>query len=149
MGDAISTRVSVTLGLLMMIMAQCPAGAPAAVIRCAAGQNCTTVLQSALDLGGEVELRGVFTVRPVFIARPATVLRLARGALLRAEPGAFHGTGDCLVSIKAVGNVSVVGYGARLQMRRGDYANMSRPSPGPNGVYSKSEHRHAISIMYA
>ena len=59
------------------------------------------------------------------------------GVVLRAKPGEFHGRMDCLLSYVGCTNVVLSGYGATLKMDRAAYA---RPP------YSKSEHRHTLSI---
>lgn len=78
--------------------------------------------------------------RPLVI-RSNTVLHLQAGVELWAKRGAFHGSGDSVLTLSHVSNVTVLGYGARIKMWREDYANQS--------LYSKSEWRHCISVTAA
>ncbi len=60
-----------------------------------------------------------------------------RGVALLAKPGAFTGKADALVSLTALTNVTLRGYGATLRMRRADY-----DAP----PYAKAEWRHVLAI---
>jgi hypothetical protein len=59
------------------------------------------------------------------------------GVVIAARKGSFRGGGDCLFSVKDKKEVTIVGYGAVIEMRKGDY--QKRP-------YEKAEWRHAILI---
>ena len=45
--------------------------AAAHVVSCPAGANCTTVLQSAIDAGGDFTVVGNFTVLPILLRSAA------------------------------------------------------------------------------
>ena len=59
------------------------------------------------------------------------------GSEIRAKPGCFMGTGDTLLTLQCVTNVTLSGYGAALRRRRDDY---DKPP------YVHAEWRHALSI---
>lgn len=100
----------------------------------------TRTLQSAIDSGAA---RVVVRKMPgPWIAGP---LRLASNQEIFFEPGAevlakkdaFHGTGDSLFTGSGCVNVRLVGPGATLRMRRGDY-------DGP--AYKHAEWRHVLNL---
>ena len=112
----------------------------ARVVTCGAGQNCTTILQDAIDTGGDnIVVRGNFTVRPIFLRSSDQTITFAPGAVVAALPGSFHGANDCLFTAHGVENVTVLGYGSQWTMRRRDYND--------SGLYGHSEWRHGLSIM--
>lgn len=65
-------------------------------------------------------------------------IEFEKGAEIQAKPGAFTGAGDVLFTLRCVTNVTLVGYGAALRMRRADY-----DAP----PYVHAEWRHALSIL--
>jgi hypothetical protein len=67
-------------------------------------------------------------------------LCLEPGVVILAAQGAFRGAGECLIQAHGSTDFSILGYGASLQMRKGDYTK--RP-------YELAEWRHAISLRGA
>ena len=127
-------------------------GQTAPQLRCDAGQNCSVVLQSAIDRatvpggGGAVSLApGVWEVVPI-VLRAHLLLELSTGTTIIAQRGAFHGGSDALLSAGCGPNPSVTnltirgapGGGSRLAMRRADYANPA--------LYAHSEDRCALCL---
>ena len=55
-----------------------------------------------------------------------------------AKRGGFHGPGDTLLRATDASNLTIVGHGAALRMRRADYGNASR--------YAHSEFRMGMSF---
>ena len=117
------------------------------LLRCAAGQNCSVVLQSAIDAAagvggtGALYIGGTWPVLPIAL-RSNLILQLASDATVIAQQGAFHGGGDHLIDVLGVQNVSIrgaVGGGSRLVMRKSDYTDTKR--------YVHSEGRHALYIV--
>jgi hypothetical protein len=100
----------------------------------------TDALQAAVDSGAKrviVENLGrPWIVRPIRLAGDQEIF-FEKGAVVEAKKGEFHGTNDSLFSIVLTQNVSLVGYGAVLRMRRRDY---------DNPPYKKAEWRHVINI---
>lgn len=117
----------------------------AALLHCRPGQNCTDVLQAAIDgaasTGGVVSLAsGVWAVVPITL-RSHLRLQLAAGTILMAQAGAYHDGTAHILSASSVTNLTVagaVGGESRLVMRKADYVNTS---------YTHSEGRHAFEIM--
>ena len=109
------------------------------IVTCPAGANCTAILQSAIDAGGDFTVAGNFTVLPIFLRSSGQTITFAPGSSVVAQAGAFHGLGDCLFSADGVEELTIIGYGATWAMRRHDYNGSS--------AYNHSEWRHALSIM--
>jgi hypothetical protein len=109
------------------------------VVTCPAGANCTAILQSAIDAGGDMIVSGAFSVLPIALRRSDQTITFAAGSSVVALPGAFHDTSSCLFSMDAQENVTILGYGASWAMHRSDYNNSAE--------YAHSEHRHALSII--
>lgn len=65
-------------------------------------------------------------------------LILKPGAVLEAAPDKFHGKNDEFLSLENLENVKIIGYGSEIRMRKKDYQDKTR--------YSRSEHRHGITI---
>jgi predicted amidohydrolase len=122
------------------------------LLYCDSGQNCSVVLQSAIDEaaglggGGRVSLAaGTWEVVPI-VLRSDLLLELEAGVNIIAQRGSFYSTDSMLLSAgcgidPAVKNLTIrgaAGGGSRLAMRRSDYANAS--------LYSHSEERHAICM---
>jgi hypothetical protein len=117
-------------------------------LRCAApAQNCSTVLQAAIDAAagvggsGALCIGGTWAVLPIAL-RSNLLLQLTADATVIAQRGAFHGGADHLVNVLGVRNVSIrgaVGGGSRLAMWKSDYTDTK--------LYSHSEGRHALCIM--
>ena len=125
----------------------CRSGSDSA-LRCAApAQNCSTVLQSAIDAAvgaggtGALCIGGTWAVLPIAL-RSNLILQLTADATVIAQRGAFHGGADHLVDVLGVRNVSIrgaVGGGSRLAMWKSDYTDTT--------LYTHSEGRHALYIM--
>lgn len=79
---------------------------------------------------------GGWTVGPLALKGPREVV-FEPGCLIQAAEGAFLGKGDCLISVEGVTGLRLIGYGARLEMRKEDY----RAPP-----YEASQWRHALSV---
>lgn len=103
----------------------------------------TEAVQRAIDSGAAViRLRNMgspWQTRPIMLRSNQTIL-LDPGVVILAKAGAFRGDGDCLVTGLGVRNVTIIGYGASLRMRRTDY---TKPP------YQRAEWRHAISLRGA
>lgn len=102
--------------------------------------DATHSLQACLDSGARVVLipaMGRPWVTTTLFPRSHTTIILQEGTEVIAKKGAFRGTGDALLCLKDVEDVTLYGYGARLAMRKCDY----RTKP-----YEKSEWRHAIEL---
>lgn len=95
--------------VLATTLATVGAGQP---LVCNAGDNCTAVLQSAIDKAGVVSsgkvilASGVWSVLPI-VLRSHLLLELSRGTTIIAQRGAFHGGGDTLLSAGCGANPSV------------------------------------------
>ncbi len=105
-------------------------------------QDATQCLQAAIDTGADTvvvaDMGAEWMVRPIFATHNDQTLIFADGVVLYAIEGAFKGRNDCLLTISGRSNITVLGYGATLRMRKRDYQDDSR--------YDKSEWRHAFSI---
>ena len=103
-------------------------------------RNATHALQSAIDSGAPtVVIPSVgkpYYVDPITLAGNQTLV-LEQGVVIAAREGSFRGGGDCLFSAENQRRIEIVGYGAVIEMRKGDY--QKKP-------YEKAEWRHAISI---
>jgi hypothetical protein len=95
--------------------------------------------------------------RPLFINVSNLQITFARGVVIAAKAHEFHSIFDSLLTIAPwsksdhtdttapnVTNISLVGYGATLRMRKLDYQNRSR-DPAME-LYSKSEWRHGLQL---
>eukprot|EP01052_Picozoa_sp_SAG31_P021849 SAG31_NODE_1710_length_7473_cov_3.782072_1_plen_278_part_00 len=118
-----------------------------AALRCRSDQNCSVVLQSAIDAAaaagstGRLRIAGRWPVLPISL-RSNVALHLAADATIIAQRGAFHGGADHLLELSGVHNVSIrgeVGGGSQLMMRKSDYTNTA--------LYTHSEGRHALYIV--
>ena len=106
------------------------------LLTCPAGANCTAILQSAIDAGGDLTVSGTFVVLPIFLRHSHQTITFSPGSTVVAQPGAFKGSDDCLFYMDGVENVTILGYGASWAMHRSDYNN--------SGQYRHSEWRHAL-----
>ena len=99
----------------------------------------TTSLQAFLNRSEDTLVLpprpGGYVTGPLHIRRSGLTLLMMPGTELRAAAGAFPTSKDCLLKIKSTKNVAVIGYGARLVMRKQEYTS--------------GEWRHAISIRGA
>ena len=82
-------------------------------VSCAAGDNCTTVLQAAIDAGGDLTVTGTFTVLPIWLRSSDQTLTFAPGSLVIAQRGAYHADADHMFNADGAHNVTINGYGAR------------------------------------
>jgi hypothetical protein len=106
-----------------------------------APEDATEALQAAIDSGAPkvvVENMG----RPWIVSRTINLrsnqeIVFEKGVIVEAKKGAFLGKGDCLFLAALQRNITIIGYGAVLRMRKLDY---TQPP------YEKAEWRHALSI---
>jgi hypothetical protein len=104
-------------------------------------EDATEALQAAIDSGAlkvVVENMG----RPWIVSRTINLrsnqeIVFEKGVIVEAKKGAFLGKGDCLFLAALQRNITIIGYGAVLRMRKLDY---TQPP------YEKAEWRHALSI---
>ncbi len=75
-------------------------------------------------------------VRPITLVSNQTIV-FEPGVEVVAKRGEFKGKGDCLLRASGENDITLIGYGATLRMRRADY-------DGPD--YEKAEWRHALAI---
>jgi hypothetical protein len=113
------------------------AEAPTKVVTCGAGDNCTAVLQAAIDAAVDFTVEGTFEVTPIFLRSSGLTITFAAGSVVRAQAGAFHGATDYLFYADGVEDLTLEGHGARWEMRRADYNSSS---------YAHSEWRHGLTI---
>ncbi len=105
--------------------------------------NATKCLQAAFDSGSSKVVidrqAGDWIVEPVFLRSDQEVV-IENDVVVRALPGAFKGTGDCLFTARGVTNVVLRGKGnAQLRMERDAYTDRS--------AYHFSEWRHTLSLI--
>ena len=103
-------------------------------------QNATVTIQSAINSGAPTVVVP-FVGRPYYVD-PITLtsnqtLILEEGVVIAAREGSFRGREDCLFSAENQKEITIIGYGAVIEMRKDDYQR--RP-------YEKAEWRHAISL---
>ncbi|HUU95466.1 MAG TPA: right-handed parallel beta-helix repeat-containing protein [Phycisphaerae bacterium] len=100
----------------------------------------TESIQAALDSGApQIVIPYVgkaWVVRPLHLRNGQTVT-FEPGVVVVAQPGAFRGSKDCLLSGSRIRNVTLRGYGATLRMRRAAYA---KPP------YELGEWRHCLML---
>lgn len=77
-------------------------------------------------------------VKPLF-AKSNKVVIFQSGVVLMAKQGEFKEVKDVLITITNANNITLLGYGATLRMRKADYQNTA--------LYVHSEWRHAINIQ--
>lgn len=94
--------------------------------------DATEILQQALDSGAEVliipRMESKWITRPLFLRSDQTVL-FEDGAVVEAKRGEFHGRNDSLFEGRFVENVTLIGYGATLQMHKEDYRDPDQYQP--------------------
>ena len=105
--------------------------------------DATACLQAAIDSGADTvvvaDMGSEWMVKPVAMTRNDQTLIFEEGVVVYASEDEFKGRGDCLLTISGRSNVTVVGYGATLRMRKLDYQDESR--------YEPAEWRHCLSIV--
>lgn len=104
-------------------------------------EDSTESLQAAIDSGAPKVIvnnmgKPWVVSRTINLRSDQTVV-FERGVIVEAKQGAFRGKGDCLFLASLQKNITLIGYGAVLKMRKLDY---TKPP------YEKSEWRHALSI---
>jgi hypothetical protein len=103
-------------------------------------QNATFAIQSAIDSGAPMVVVPFvgkpYYVDPITLANNQTVI-LEEGVVIAAREGSFRGGGDCLFSAENQKEITIIGYGAVIEMRKDDY--QKKP-------YQKAEWRHAIFL---
>ena len=103
-------------------------------------QNATFALQSAIDSGAPTVLvpnvGKPYYVDPIHLVSNQTLI-LEEGVVITAREGSFRGRGDCLFLAENKEEITIIGYGALIEMRKDDYRK--RP-------YEEAEWRHAISL---
>lgn len=111
-----------------------------------AADDSTDCLQQAIN--SRVRRLVIDRQHSPWVTRPLTGVSdqeivVEAGAQLLALKGAFHGTGECLLSFNECRNVTIrgekrdAGRSARISMRKRDYQS---------GAYEASEWRHGISL---
>jgi hypothetical protein len=104
-------------------------------------EDATEALQAAIDSGApKVVVENIG--RPWIVSRTINLrsnqeIVFEKGVIVEAKKGAFLGKGDCLFLAALQRNITIIGYGAVLRMRKLDY---TQPP------YEKAEWRHALSI---
>jgi len=104
-------------------------------------EDATEALQAAIDSGApKVVVENIG--RPWIVSRTINLrsnqeIVFEKGVVVEAKKGAFLGKGDCLFLAALQRNITIIGYGAVLRMRKLDY---TQPP------YEKAEWRHALSI---
>lgn len=106
-------------------------------------QDDTQYLQGLIDSSADIvaiEYKGrPYVTKPLHL-RTGLNLVLRPGVVLEAMPGEFKDPHDSLLFIEEVENVSIVGHGATLRMRREDYTTKD---------YEQGEWRHGICLKGA
>ncbi len=104
-------------------------------------EDATEALQAAIDSGAKkviVDNTGSpWVISRTIHLRSNQEIVFEKGVVVEAKQGAFLGKGDCLFLAALQRNITLIGYGATLRMRKLDY---TKPP------YEKAEWRHALSI---
>jgi hypothetical protein len=93
----------------------------------------SSFLNSEADTLVVMPKRGGWVTGPLRLTRGHRVIVLMPGTEIRAAAGAFLGLNDALVTLYGVRDVHIIGYGARLVMRKAEY--------------NEGQWRHALSLM--
>jgi hypothetical protein len=103
--------------------------------------DATETLQAAINSGVPRlmvdDLGQPWSVRPISLHSNQEVV-FAKGVVVEARKGEFHGRGDCLLSANLQENIVLRGDGATLRMHRDDYEDPA--------LYEPAEWRHVLSI---
>lgn len=98
--------------------------------------DATEFLQAALDSTADTVVidnaHAEWISGPLFVRRSNVTIILESGVTLRAKAGAFPVTQDCQITVGAVENVNIYGYGAQIVMNKPEY--------------TEGEWRHALSL---
>ena len=110
----------------------------------------TFALQAALDSNAShltIDYTGKpWVVTPLFIRRDNLAITLEPGVELLAKKDEYHGVLDMLLTARSVRNITISGSGARLRMRRSDYAVPSRHTCTECRPYNFSGWRMALAL---
>ena len=110
----------------------------------------TFALQAALDSNAShltIDYTGKpWVVTPLFIRRDNLAITLEPGVELLAKKDEFHGVLDMLLTARSVRNITISGPGARLRMRRSDYAVPPRGTCPECRPYNFSGWRMALAL---
>ncbi|NOY81307.1 MAG: right-handed parallel beta-helix repeat-containing protein [Kiritimatiellaeota bacterium] len=102
----------------------------------------TAALQAAIDSGAPkliVDNVGqTWITRPLFAASNQEIV-FEKGVVVEAKKGEFKGGNDSLLTVRERENVTLIGYGAVLRMRRADYDDPKQ--------YKKAEWRMVLNIL--
>ena len=102
--------------------------------------DATSALQAAIDSGKRrivvPNMGKPWLVEPICLTSNQEIV-LEPGVIIRAKKGSFQGTGDYLLRAIEEENVTLIGYGAVLEMRKEDYTE---------DPYTFSEWRNAITL---
>ncbi len=103
----------------------------------------TDVLQQAIRSGARYlvvpNMGSPWNTETLYLESDQEII-VENGTVIRAKEGSFRGRSDRLIQIGDKENITVRGYGARIEMRKRDY---QQPP------YEKSSHRHALGISGA
>lgn len=87
-------------------------------------EDATECLQQAINTGAKKVIvpymNKEWIVRPIQLASNQTIV-FEPGVIVTSKKGAFKGVHDCLFSASLQENITLVGYGATLRMRKQDY----------------------------
>lgn len=102
--------------------------------------NATAAFQNAIQSSFDTivfDLQSAdWNVNPnLFFDLSNKTLIFEKGVVLRAIPGAFNGTGDCLLKLVRASNITIIGYGAEFVMNKPEYI-----------ILNDSEYRHCLHI---
>ncbi|MGL5892538.1 MAG: right-handed parallel beta-helix repeat-containing protein, partial [Bacteroidia bacterium] len=102
--------------------------------------NATAAFQNAIQSSFDTivfDLQSAdWNVNPnLFFDLSNKTLIFEKGVVLRAIPGAFNGTGDCLLKLVRASNITIIGYGAEFVMNKPEYV-----------ILNDSEYRHCLHI---
>lgn len=104
-------------------------------------EDATDALQAAIDTGAPLvavpKMQSEWNVRPIQLTQSNQTVLFETGAVVMAKQGEFHRRHDRLFNARMRENLTLVGYGATLAMRREEY--LSAP-------YEPSGHRHALGL---
>ncbi|MHB9070856.1 MAG: right-handed parallel beta-helix repeat-containing protein [Sedimentisphaerales bacterium] len=87
--------------------------------------DATDALQVAIDTGAKVvfvpNMGMDWIIRPIFLNSSNQEIKFAKGVVVTAKRGEFHGKADSLFTAYNKTNITLTGYGATMQMWRQDY----------------------------
>jgi len=102
----------------------------------------TRALQAAIQSGAATvvvpKMDSDWIVTPIRLTQNNQTILFEEGVTVRAKAGEFHARHSRLFNAQDRENLTLIGYGATLAMRREDY--LKEP-------YTPGEHRHALGLM--